>query len=158
MPTDAATWCSPVGQGEGGGQRGQDAVGDRLGVGVRRHLVAQHGEGGVAQAGDRVRRAHHGPQALAGQAQERVARRVAEGVVDELEAVQRDAEDGEPAAGAGQAREGVVEAVGQQRAVGQARDDVVHRAAGERGLRAPALHGVAQDAGYELGVGARRGR
>ncbi len=99
------------GQREGRGQRGEHAAGDRLGVGVRGHLVAQHGERVAAEAGDRVRRAHHAAAAARRRGEERVARGVAERVVDELEAVEGEAEDGELAAGAGQAGEGVGDAV-----------------------------------------------
>ena len=73
-----------------------DALGDRLGgalcvVGV----VQAHGELVAAEAGDLVLRAHARAQAIGDRDEQLVADRVAERVVDGLEVVDVDEEDGE---------------------------------------------------------------
>jgi hypothetical protein len=59
---------------------------------------------------------------------------MAEGVVDELEAVEVDEQDRDAAAAALGAAEGVVEAVEEQRAVWQPGEGVVERLVGEARL------------------------
>ena len=70
-------------------------VGDAL---LRRHVAEQEQELVAADAGDDVLAARHRLQALADLLEDEVADRVAVGVVDRLEAVEVDEQQGEPAA------------------------------------------------------------
>jgi hypothetical protein len=97
-------------------------VGDAL---LRRHVAEQEQELVAADAGDDVLAARHRLQALADLLEDDVADRVAVGVVDRLEAVEVDEEQGEPAGvGVGLGRcggEAVLE-VDARRQLGQAVD------------------------------------
>ena len=74
-----------------------------------------------------------------------VADRMAQGVVDVLEAVEIEAEHGEALAGA-QAQRGVLDAFAEQDAVGEAGQRVVAGGVGELLLRLPAFGDVDDDA------------
>ena len=75
--------------------------------------------------------------------QDRVAGRVAEAVVDGLEVVEVDEHDADRRAAADRAHDRVLDAVGEQRAVGEARDRVVEGLVGELVLERLALADVA---------------
>ncbi len=81
-------------------------------------LVAAEARGGVAGADARA-------QALADLEQDPVAGGVAEAVVDRLEVVEVDEDDGQADVVAAGAGDGVADALDEQRAVGEARDRVV---------------------------------
>ena len=107
----------------GGG--GQQAVNQR---GAGGH-VWQFGEDGdkfvAAQPGDGVAFAQAALHPLGHGHQQHVARRVAVGVVDCLEAVQIDIRHGQQQAVAAGLRQGVAQPIGQQHAVGQAGERIV---------------------------------
>ena len=88
-----------------------------------------------------------------------VAGLVAERVVDDLEAVEVEEEDGDAALAPARAPQRLAEAVEEQRAVGQPGERVVQRAVGELELGALALGDVARDAHHlqRLAAGAAHG-
>ena len=88
----------------------------------------------AALPGDRVGLADGRAEPLGDGAQQLVARRVAEVVVDELEVVEVDEEDRDVRAGAPRPREGEVEVLGEHRAVRQAGERVVEGEVRELGL------------------------
>jgi len=110
------------------GERGPEGGGDALGHGDRvgdvGDVLQQDGELVAAQARGGVRAAQAAPDALGHGHQQRVAGRMAERVVDRLEAVQVDEQHRHLGAAA---RQGVPEPVDEQRAVGQPRERVVQR-------------------------------
>ena len=108
-----------------------------------RDPVEQDGELVAAEAGDRVRRANGALEAPRHLLQHRVAGRVAEAVVDGLEVVQVDEHDADRRAAADRAHDRVLDAVGEQRAVGEARDRVVEGLVRELVLERLALADVA---------------
>ena len=95
----------------------------------------------AAETRDRVDLAHASPQPVGHRAQERVAHRVAEGVVDFLEAVEVEAQDRERAA-APEMRDRLLDALAEHRPVGQSGEDVVAGHEGDAGIRLPALRHV----------------
>ena len=101
-----------------------------------RELVAAEARGGVAGADARV-------QALGDLEQHLVAGGVAEAVVDRLEVVEVDEDDGQARALAAGARDGVAHALDEQRAVGEVGDGVVEGLVGELLLERLALADVA---------------
>src|SRR5207342_3343188 len=93
---------------------------DLLGLVRRVEVFEHHGEFVAAQARHRVLRPHGLLQARGGGAQDAIARRMAERIVDVLEAVQVEEEHADAAFLAARTHDGAREAFGQQRAVGQA--------------------------------------
>ena len=91
------------------------AVGDPLGARERAGVLQQHGELVAAEARRGVGVARARDEALGDRAQQLVARRVADAVVDGLEAVEVDEQHREVAAAAGAALERVLEAVEEER-------------------------------------------
>ena len=83
------------------------------------HVGAHHDELVTSQTGDHVFRAQARADALAGQHEELVADCVSQTVVDLLEAVQVDEQDGQALSGAGARRERLVEVPDQGGPVGQ---------------------------------------
>ena len=112
--------------------------GFRRGARLEQHgeLVAAEARGGVA-GGEPLR------QPAGADAQELVARGVAERVVDLLEVVQVEEEDGEALLRGGARVERVLEAVDEQRAVREVGQRVVERAVGEPVLQRDAVRDVA---------------
>ena len=90
------------------------------------HVLEEHGELVAAQTGDGVLTANAEQQAFGRGDQQRIARGVSEGVVDGLEVVQVEEEHGHAALASADHR--VLEAFGEQRSVGEARQRVVEGA------------------------------
>ena len=126
-----------------------DALGDleRLLVGLD---LGQHDELVAAQARHGVGGAHDLGQARADLDQQLVAGLVAERVVDRLEAVDVEQQHGHAEAEARGAAEGVLDAVEEQRAVGQAGERVVQRLVAHDRLRALAVERRGQQVGDRL--------
>ena len=103
-------------------QHVEDALGDLL-----RAALDQHDELVAAEAADRVGLAQHAGDPRGDDAQQLVADRVAEGVVDALEAVEVDEHRRRLGAAAAGVGEHLLGAVHDQRAVGQAGERVVQR-------------------------------
>jgi len=102
-------------------QRGGDPLGDADRLAGVAQVLEQHGELVAAEAGDGVGRADAGAEPAGDGDEELVADLVAEAVVDDLEPVEVEEEDADGRrrlAGAGQ---GVVEAVGEEGAIGEGR-------------------------------------
>ena len=111
-------------------------------------LLQQQPELVAAEAGDRVGRADRFAQACGDADQQVVAGLVAERVVDLLEVVDVDEQDrGERAGVPADALERLLEAVGEQHAVGQAGERIVQRAVLHRVLCVLALDRVREDVG-----------
>ena len=138
----------------GSGERVEHALGQRGRVGIVGERLAQHGELVAAEPGDGVGRAHDRDEPLRERHEQRVAGVVAERLVDELEAVDAELDDGERAAAALQAGEGLADAVGEEGAAREPGQRVVQRDVGEPALAAAALDREAHDAGDELAAGA----
>ena len=116
-----------------------------IGVGLVEHVLAEHDELVAAEAGHGVARAQGQGQALADGDEQAVAQAVAQAVVDHLEVVEVEEQHGDAplvAAGAGQ---GAVEAVDQQRSVGQAGEGIVGGLVGQPVLERLALAEVVHD-------------
>ena len=90
-------------------------------------MLGEHDELVAAEARDRVLGPQRGGDAVGGAAQHLVAARVAEAVVDRLEAVEVEEQHGQRGVLALQPADRVVEAVEEQHAVGQAGQRVVQR-------------------------------
>ncbi len=90
-------------------------------------VLAQDGELVTAEARDRVGRAHGLAHARGGLAQQLVPRRVAVGVVDDLEEVEVDEQHGHALVGGAGALDGVRQPVGEEHTVGEPRERVVER-------------------------------
>ena len=101
------------------------------------------GELVAAEAGDQLVAADHRAQPVGDLDQQLVAGRMAVNVVDRLEAVEVDAEDGERLAGVGGAGDGAGEMVVEHRPVGQAGQRVVIGEVGDPRRRFLALGDVA---------------
>ena len=106
-------------------------------VDQHRELVAAEPRGGVAGA-------QAAREPLAHDRSSVVARRVAEAVVDGLEVVEVDEQHGELAAVALEPRRRVVDAVAEQRLVGEAGQRVVERLVGQLVLEPAVLGDVAE--------------
>ena len=91
----------------------------RVGAGQQQHEFV------AAQARHGVVLAHHGAQAVADLDQQRIAHAVPQRVVDVLEVIEVDEHHRQRCAGAGRFAYGLLAALGQQRAVGQAGQGVV---------------------------------
>src|SRR4051812_48079636 len=124
------------------GERLEDALGGvgRLPGGL--DALEQHGELVAAEARRGVAGADAGGEALADLEQDLVAGGVAEAVVDRLEVVEVDEDDGQADVVAAHAADGVADALGEQRAVGEAGDRVVEGLVGELLLERLALGDV----------------
>ena len=109
----------------------------------------EHDELVAAQARHGVRRAHRVVQARADLDEQLVARLMAERVVDRLELVDVEQQHGDGRLEALGAREGLLDAVEEQRAVRQARQRVVQRLVAHHRLRALAV----QRGGEQVGDG-----
>ena len=107
-------------------EREQDPLGDARRAVRLGEVLDQHGELVAAEPRDGVGGAQHAPQAPAHLEQHLVAAAVAEGVVERLEVVEVDEQDGDRRVVA--ALERVPDAVEQQRAVGHPGERVVERA------------------------------
>ncbi len=107
------------------------------------HLLDQDGELVAAEAGDRVGRADGVAQAMRDLLQHRVAGGMAEAVVDRLEVVEVDEDHAHRRLLAGRAGERVADAIGEERAVGEARDGIVEGLVRELVLEELALADVA---------------
>jgi hypothetical protein len=112
------------------GQHLDEAPGDLLAVRRRLDVLEQDGELVATQPGSGVALAQHGADALGRLAQQRVAGRVPERVVDGLEVVEVE-EQHAVAAGAPGARHGVAEPVAEEGPVGQAGEGVVEGLMGQ---------------------------
>ena len=131
---------------EGRGHGLDDASRQTRGPGHVLQAGLDHGELVAAQAGHGVAFAHAAAQPLGGHAQQGVAQRVAQGVVDGLEAVQVDEVDGQLITVASAAGQGVGEVLLEEDAVGQLGQRVVVRQPRDLGLGPLALGDVLGDA------------
>ena len=109
---------------KGSAKLGDDALGERGGLVRVTQGILQHDELVAAEAGDDVGAAHGVAQPVGHGAQQLVAARVAQRIVDLLELVEVDEVDGERPAAA-QARHRGVHLVAEKRAVGQAGERIV---------------------------------
>ena len=100
----------------------------------------------TALAADDVALADGAGQALRDLAQDVVANRVAERVVDPLEVVEVHEQQGDAARLASLASEGALEVIAQQHAVGEARQGIVQRVVDQLGLQALAVGRVDEEA------------
>jgi hypothetical protein len=116
------------------GERGADPVGDGRCLRLVPHPVEQHRELVAPEPRHRVAGPDAVAQAVADGDEEPVPRRVAEGIVDQLEAVQVEEEDGDRLPLAARAGERRREAVGEEVAVRQPGQHVVERPMGKLGL------------------------
>src|SRR4029079_11212572 len=137
---------------ERGGQLLVDAGGDEGGVGAGAHVVDEDRELVAAEAGERVAGTDAALEAPGDFDEELVAREVAQAVVDDLEAVHVDEEDGEAVVGPpGREADRLAEAVEEEGAVGKAGQGIVEGVVDELLLEGLALgdvdggdHGVAE--------------
>jgi hypothetical protein len=107
------------------GQGQQQAVGDRVDVLWMLEALQQHDELIASQPGHRVCIANAGLKPLGHFLQNGIACLVTQGVIDVLESVQVQEEDGAPLTPAFAAEDGPIEAILQQGAVGQLCEGVV---------------------------------
>jgi hypothetical protein len=126
-PTLAPTWTWRPWRGKGGPHRLEDAPGDPDRDLVAGGLLEQDGELVAAKAGDRVLAPDAGLEPAGHGDQQVVAGRVAELVVDRLEVVQVDEQQGQGCAGLGPAAQGVGHPLPEQGPVGQVGEAVVER-------------------------------
>jgi len=129
---------------EGVAQRLQDPVGDGGAVALRRLVRDEDGKLVPTQSRDGVDRPHARAQALGDLDQEHVAGRMAERVVDLLEAVQVEEEDGQLRGPVVVLAELVLHARPKERAVREPRERVVGRLVHELGLEPLALADIAR--------------
>ena len=116
----------PVPRSNGSLQHADDPLGDLL-----RSALDQHDELVAAEAADRVGLAQDVADPGRDDAQQLVADRMAEGVVDALEAVEVDEHRGRLGAGVARVGEHLLGAIHDQRAVGEAGERVVQRLVAE---------------------------
>ncbi len=107
---------------------------DELGVFERRHLGQDHGELVAAQASDGVLLADDRAKPFGDLLQQQIADGVSQAVVDHLEAIEVDVEDGEPPAIARGAGDRLTEPIEEQLPVRQPGQRVVVREVRQRGL------------------------
>ena len=133
-----------AGEGDGGAQRLLDAGGHRFGVPHVDYVLQQHGELVAAEAGQGVARTQGRVHALGDGDEQAVPGLVADAVVDDLEAV--DVGEQHPVVGpaALAAAQGLLQAVEEDPAVGQAREVVVEGVVGQARLEGLALGDVAE--------------
>ena len=125
MPTLADRVELSPPQTKGFGQIVQNALGHHGGVFGLLNPHQQQDELVAPQAGHGVLVAHLAPQAVGGLLQQLVARRVAQAVVDVLEVVQVQEQEGQALLFAGRRGDGHIQAVVEQAAVGQAGKRIV---------------------------------
>jgi hypothetical protein len=116
-------------------------------------VVADHAELVAAEPCDRVARAQRARQPLAQCAQQLVARVMAAAVVDELELVEVEEQDGDRRLAPCAVLDGLGETVDEQRAVGKAREGILHGLTAHLVLRAAAVDRVGEHVGGRLEVG-----
>ena len=144
--------------GAGDRERVSQGVDEALGRGVRlgvgRQLLEQDAELVAAPPADRVAGTHAGGEARRDLLEEQVAGDVPEGVVDALEPVEVEVQHGERSSPTGRLLERVLEAVCEQRAVGEVRERVVEGLVRELVLERLALGDVAcvEDDAGDVGV------
>ena len=135
----------PLGQDERRFERRQDAGGDDRGV-LLVDVVEQDRELVAAEPAGRVLGADRGEQALGDHRQDRVRLDVAERVVDGLEVVEVDEQDGRAPGVPPPPAEGVLEAIDEQGPVRQVGQRIVEGQRGQRVLEGlPAGHVVDRD-------------
>ena len=125
-----------------------DPLADADRLGLAEEVFAEHDELVSAEAGDGVARSHRGGEPLGHQDQQPVALVVAEAVVDDLELVDVDEQDGQGAALAVEASQRQGEPVDQQDPVGQAGQRVVEGLVVELFFVADAVDGRSDDVGH----------
>ena len=125
-------------------ERAAHALGDLPRLVGAREVLEQDGELVAAEPRGGVLGAQAGRQSLGGRAQQLVADRVAEAVVDRLEVVEIDEDHRELTAVAPAARERQGQAILEQRPVGEAGEVVVERLMAELLLERDALGDVAE--------------
>ena len=108
-------------------ERFEQALGDQLGAGLERELLADHDELVAAQAPERVGAAHDAVEPRGDGLQQLVAGGVPERVVDGLEVVEIDEQGRDLRLAARAAREHLLDAIEDQRPVRQAGQRVVRR-------------------------------
>ena len=117
------------------GERRAQRLGDALGhadrVPLARHVLAQHRELVAAQPRGRVARAQDARETRGDRAQELVAGGMPEGVVDRLEAIEVEEQDGDGRRMPAQPRQRLPEAVEEQRSIRQPRQVVVQNLVGQ---------------------------
>jgi hypothetical protein len=140
--------------GDGLLQGGDEALRDGVDGVVVGDVFDEDGELVAAESGGGVAGSQVAGEALADFGEERVAGGVAQPVVDGFEVVEVDEQYGGELVAAGEAAQGVFDAVEEQRAVGQAGEGVVEGLVGELGFEADAFGGVAagQDDAVDAGV------
>ena len=123
----------------------QNTIGHMFDVGNRQDVLHQDGKLVAAQPGRRILRAKRRAQPLGNRDQQRIARRVAQRVVDLLEAVQIQKEHAAIlAAAARPAGKRLAQAVQKERAIGQSRQRVVQRIVLQLGFHPLALANIAK--------------
>ena len=109
----------PAGEDHGLGQRFQDLARHRAGLIFRRQSFREHGEFVAAESRDHVDLAHTGGEPFRDRTQYFIARVVAEAVVDVLEAIQIEEQDGQHFSAALGALQRLVQRLPEQAAVRQ---------------------------------------
>jgi hypothetical protein len=130
---------------EGVGERADDAVDDRGGLGGSRQALAQDDELVASEPRHHVAGAHGAHEPAGDPAQQRVAGVVAEGVVDRLEVVQVDEHHGGAPRAPRRLGQRPGDVVQEQVPVGQPGQRVVQRLVADAGLRTAAGDRVGQD-------------
>ena len=130
--------------------RGDDPLAERYRLVRVSHVVLQDGELVAAEPRHEVAVPHESRQPMAELADQVVACRVAERVVDVLEAVEVEVEERHAGVRAARFDQGPVEAIVEERAVGEARQRIVEgKVLGLRLARLELLRGAAQTLGEE---------
>ena len=125
MPIEAPTKAWDLGHFEGRGDGADDAVGDDGDVGNGVHIGLNDGEFVAAEPGDGIGFAEQGTHAAGHLADQIVAGLVPERVVDLLEAVEVDYQQGNAVGPAPRRGDGGIEPILEQGAIGQTRQLVV---------------------------------
>ena len=105
-------------------QAGEQPIGEQAGVGRILDVGLHDGEFVAAEAGHRIAFPDGAAQALGHQLEERIADRMSHGVVDVLEMIEVDVEQGEPSRAFLGGGDSVLEGFGEHGAVGEARQAV----------------------------------
>ncbi len=127
----------------------EDLAGDHVRVRLRRQVDQHHDELVAAESRDRVAVAHGALQPRGDDAQQPVADRVAEAVVDVLEAVQVEHHHRDQLPGAARLRHRLLHPVAQQVAIGQAGERIVVGKIFDAALLHLALGDVLHDAAQD---------